>query len=274
MNYKRVYLKELYNTKYDSYFEIYSPEFLDFENPYRPLVIVVPGGGYEMISKREKDPVVLEYLRAGYNVASITYTNRTMLGENDNLYPLPHLDLMYMIDYIKTHAPEHLIDKDRIALVGFSAGGHLAGSFPYVFKDLLHLYKGKNKDLKPQVVVLSYPVINMKESSETNTRKNITNFGKEELEEFLSIEKHIDPTYPKTYIWCTEDDDVVPSINTKMMVEQLKKNNVIHQYHIFKSGPHGLSTCDENVLDKNTAENFKDIKAWTKESIEFLKNNL
>ena len=87
----------------------------------RPLVLVVPGGGYNHVSPREGDPVALQFAAAGYHTAVLTYT----VGEGARNY-MPMRQLAQAIGLLRQHAAEWNILPDQIAVCGFSAGGHLA----------------------------------------------------------------------------------------------------------------------------------------------------
>ena len=87
----------------------------------RPMVIVVPGGGYEHVSPREGDPVALQFAAAGYHTAVLTYS----VGEQArNCQPLRQLS--EALGLVRVHAEEWGVLPEKIAVCGFSAGGHLA----------------------------------------------------------------------------------------------------------------------------------------------------
>ena len=87
----------------------------------RPLVLVVPGGGYTHVSPRESDPVALQFAAAGYHTAVLHYA----VGESAR-DALPMRQLAQAIGLVRQHAEQWNILPDKIALCGFSAGGHLA----------------------------------------------------------------------------------------------------------------------------------------------------
>lgn len=89
----------------------------------RPAIIVLPGGGYQYCSQRESDPAAFPYLAAGYQAFVLNYT----VGEN-TIWSQPLDDYEQAVELIKSKAEEWEIDTSRIAVIGFSAGGHLAAA--------------------------------------------------------------------------------------------------------------------------------------------------
>ncbi len=114
----------------------------------RPLVLVVPGGGYNHVSPREGDPVALQFAAAGYHTAVLTYS----VGEGaQNYQPLRQLNEALAL--LRQNAGEWHILPDKIAVCGFSAGGHLALSGAVL--DI----PGETAQQRPNAVILGYPVI-------------------------------------------------------------------------------------------------------------------
>ena len=96
-----------------------SPEITDKR---RPAMIIFPGGGYGMTSDREAEPIASAYFAAGYNTFTVRYITGEKAKVNNPLY-----DAAAAIAHVRTNAEKYCIDPDRIAIIGFSAGGHLAG---------------------------------------------------------------------------------------------------------------------------------------------------
>jgi len=89
--------------------------------PKRPAILVLPGGGYAMCSDREADPVALAYLQAGYQAFVLRYS----VGK-DAAWPNPLDDYEQAMKLIRSKAEEWNLYPDKVAVIGFSAGGHLA----------------------------------------------------------------------------------------------------------------------------------------------------
>lgn len=270
MKYEKLHLNQLYDLKYDPILEIFSPEINDEKEPKLPLIIVVPGGGYNFVSNREKDPVVITFLKRGYKCASLTYTIKANIGE-DSLYPHPYLELMCSIKYLKDHADELNIDKNKVALIGFSAGGHLCATYPYMAKEFMEKYNFSYEDVKINANVLCYPVIDFGTKTHGGSKINLIG-NRDELIDKLSAQKNVAYDYPPSFIWNTLDDNVVPEINAKLMFNALKEKGIPTELLQFEHGPHGLSTIDVlNAVDELYLKNNLKSAVWIDRCDEFLK---
>lgn len=267
MFHKEIHLNKYYPLENDPVLEINRPILSDDpkNQPDTKAILIIPGGGYSFVSKREADPVVGVFLADSYCCFTLTYTINTP-------YPVPQLEVMAAVDYIKRHAKALHVDKNKIAVIGFSAGGHLAATYGMLEKDYeLHSkLKLEDRDTTVSALVLCYPVITM--TDETATMKVITG-QKEELIDALSVEKHVTKDYPPTFLWATEEDDLIPVAHTKMMNEALNKEHVKHECVIYPHLWHGLSTA-KRMINLNRYDEFeKDFKVvatWTDKAKRFL----
>lgn len=271
MFYQKIYLKDHYPLNTEATLEIFIPDFNDDEiqKPKRGILIT-PGGGYSFVSKREGDPVACEFMSRGYNAFVLRYT--ICPTYRDDYYPIPYLEVMASMDYIRKHADELRTLKDKITIMGFSAGGHLAASYPLVEhdKELRKMLNLNNEDLRPNSLVLSYAVLDFHKYHHSNTRLMMS-ANKEELINKLSVPQNVDKTYPPTFIWTTFEDDIVPYENSSMMDEALTKHNVYHKYVLFPKGWHGLSLVNK-ALNPELKEEFKENAKWVDLADEFLRN--
>ena len=271
MRHELIHLKDLYPLEHDPILEVFVPTLMDAkpEQPRRAM-LVLPGGGYYFCSEREKDPICLRFNLLDYVTFSLKYSTSDVYGSN--LYPHPYLEVMAAVDYIKKHAEEYFINKDKITIIGFSAGGHLAASYGYMYKDetLLPLLNLSKQDTSIESLILSYPVISLLDFTHLYSSKNLAEMS-HELKEKLSAQKHVTKDYPRTYIWTTKNDTCVPYENSLMMVEALKENNVEHEFKLFEEGPHGLSLA---TYDLNPWLNHKyeeEISVWPILADKFIK---
>ena len=132
MIYKKIYLRDINeHASKDAYIEMYLHED-DFAGKYkRTAMLIVPGGGYFSIAPLEAKTVALRYCSEGFNCFAISYAI-------DTAYPGPHLDLAIATTYIKLNKDEFGLD-GKLFMAGFSAGGHLVGSYSYLYKELVKL---------------------------------------------------------------------------------------------------------------------------------------
>lgn len=229
----------------------------------RPGMLVCPGGGYSFCSPREAEPIAFRFLSEGFNCFVLNY-------RINQKYPAPHLDLALAMAYIREHEEEFDLIPNSLSIVGFSAGGHLVGSFGYLYKELAKEIGVNESLLRPFSIVMAYPVTTFSTKTHEDTFRIIAG-NDESLREKMNIIKHVDNTYPPTFIWTTLDDQCVPAPNTLMMVDALKKNNVKYECKVYESGLHGSSMCNRAVyLKEDISEKMKDIRDWASLATDFI----
>lgn len=227
-----------------------------------PAMIICPGGGYGMVSGREGEPVAKEYFAAGYHVFVLTYS----VGERaKNFEPL--CQLAATMAHVRKHADEWRIEKDKIAVCGFSAGGHLAGSLGTLYNEEKFLKVwNRTEDIRPNAMVLCYPVITADVRTHGGSIRNVS--GAEEGSEeyrWFGLENHVDSTTPPTFLWHTANDNVVPVENSLAMAKALSAEKIPFELHIMPEGPHGMSTCTKEVGSDDAY-----LRRWVKWSVAWL----
>ncbi len=218
-------------------------EMKDKYLPKRPTVIVCPGGGYSGLSEREAEPIAMKYLARGFNACVIYYA----LAPNE--FPTALLETLSAIKYVREHAEELYADTDKIYVCGFSAGGHLAASVGTLWhgKEAVK-YFGDTEQVKPNGLILSYPVISGSEIAHRGSFNNLLGENRKDDEkwlEYVSLENRVDEKTPTTFIWHTFFDGAVPCENTIVFASKLKEYNIPFEMHIFEKGPHGIATADK-----------------------------
>ena len=207
-------------------------------NRKRPSVLVIPGGGYEMTSDREAEPIAMQFLAAGFNAFVLRYSVKP------SIFPVALLEAAEAMRRIRTHADEWHCDADAIAMIGFSAGGHLAANLATSASDDVLAAHGYDADaVRPNGLMLAYPVVTSGPLAHRGSFDALLGDRKADPEalDAVSIEKHIDAKTPPVFVWHTVPDDCVPYENTLMLVDACKKAGVSVEAHLFPSGGHGLS---------------------------------
>ncbi len=136
-----------------------SPEYQ--QGVIRPLILICPGGGYCFLSDREADPIALRYLAAGFHAAVLRY------GINEHaVFPGPLKDIAGAMALIRDKADAWCVDPSAIYVCGFSAGGHVACSLGVFWNnpDLLPEYQDNAERIRPNGMILGYPVIDLTKS--------------------------------------------------------------------------------------------------------------
>lgn len=227
----------------------------------RPSTLILPGGGYQYCSYRERDPAAFRFLNEGFNAFVLNYSCYCA-------YPRPQLEVACAVDYLRKHKNELHLNGD-IILVGFSAGGHLASSYCLKYLELEKILK-TDISLRPTAVFLAYPVINLLEDTHEGTARIISGDNLEMKRE-LSADLMLDENYPPVYLWTTNDDTCVPPNNAIRMTESLKKHGCKYRYDIFKNKGHGMTvvTVGSAFARKLLDNDELIISKWVDNAIDF-----
>lgn len=233
----------------------------------RPCVVICPGGGYQHVSDREKDPPAFALLSAGFQVFHLRYS----VGEaSANLQPLS--ELASLILKIRENAEAWGVQPDKIAVMGYSAGGHLAASMGTLWHtpELSEKLGRDASGSRPDAMILCYPVITSNVNAHRGSILNVSG-GDAAWAEFFSLEKQVRADTPPAFLWHTQDDAAVPVENTLLMCDALRKHGVSFEAHIFEHGTHGLSMCTAEVGKPNVAcmPWFSLMLTWLANKFEF-----
>lgn len=226
----------------------------------KPAVLVCPGGGYAWCSPREAEPIAMQYAKAGFHTFVLNYTLAP------NRYPMSLEDASNAIKLIRKNAEKWRVEEDHIAVIGFSAGGHLAASIGLLWNQ--EPIKTEDKSNRPNAVILSYAVITSGEFANKGSFVNLCG-DDEELKEKLSLENCVTKDAPPMFIWHTFNDTCVPVENSLLLATALKKEDIPFEMHIYPNGPHGLSTVTPDV-DINPETVSKNAPGWVELSVNWL----
>ncbi len=206
----------------------------------RPLILVCPGGGYTYTSDREAEPIALAFLAMGCHAAVLRYSCAPAK------YPTALLELATAITLIRRNAKEWHVDTDKIIVQGCSAGGHLAACLGMFWdEDFLAegigLSKKEHALLKPNGMILCYPVVTSGEFAHRGSFENLLGEREAELGAKLSLENQVSEKTPKAFIWGTFADQSVPMENSLLLVGAMRRAGIPVEYHLYPRGGHGLA---------------------------------
>lgn len=211
----------------------------------RPAIVVCPGGGYGHVSDREKDPVAAEFYAMGAQVFTLKYS----LGEQaGNKRPLEEVARSVLM--VRQNAEQWSLDPNRILVIGFSAGGHLAASLGVHWDDPEIMTRCGVDDaqlLRPDGMILCYPVITADPDVWHSGSIKTVSAGTNEAPEYWSLETQVKETTPPAFIWHTMEDKVVPVANSFLFASALHRCGVTCEAHFFPHGGHGMSVCTTEV---------------------------
>lgn len=229
-------------------------------NEKRPVILMCPGGGYEMTSDREAEPMAMQFLAMGYHVAILRYSVCPVR------YPAALLQVAESVLYLKEHADEYHIDPEKIVVQGCSAGGHLAANYGIAWNSpFLTKLMGMENDPEQLCVaglLLCYPVITSGEKAHEESFRNLLGEQYEEKKEELSLENQVTPDTPPTFLWHTATDETVPVENSLYFFQACLQQGVSAELHIYPVGGHGLSLANEETCRANGIGVQKECQSW------------
>lgn len=231
--------------------------------PNGTAIVIFPGGGYEHLTMTKEGYKVAQWLNTlGITAFVVKYRLPSdKIMHNKTIGPLQ--DAQEAMRVVRRHADEWNIDKDRIGVIGFSAGGHLAASLSTNYNYLVYEVKD-NVSAKPNFSVLVYPVISMQSDiTHTVSKSNLLGSSPttESIEKY-SNEKQVDSITPITFLVHATDDASVPVANSLRYFEALQKHKIPVELHVYEKGGHGFG------LGRNGTS-----EAWTKQCELWLRSN-
>lgn len=212
-------------------------------------VIIFPGGGYR--GRAEYEGKDYAEMISKWGIASFVVQYRVF----PERFPKPLMDARRAIQFVRSKAIEFGIDKNKIAVMGSSAGGHLA-ALVSTFTKIVDMPCDKigAESYLPNAQILCYPVISSDERiSHKGSYQNLLGEGYQDRAKY-SPELLVDAKTPSAFIWHTADDASVSVLNSYRYAEALKNNGVSCEMHIFPNGRHGLGLAIDNPQVSKWAE--------------------
>ena len=220
-------------------------------------VVICPGGGYmRHVVDREGHPIARWLTEHG--IAAVVLEYRLPQGRSF----VPLLDAQRAVRMVRARAAEWHLQPNRIGIMGFSAGGHLASTAGTHFDD----GDPKSADpvarvsCRPDFMILIYPVITMTEKTHSGSKRHLLGADpKPKAVRLFSNEKQVTDKTPPAFLAHAKDDVSVPPENSRMFRDALGAHNVSVEYLELPSGGHGLNGCQGPMWE-----------AWKKKSLEWL----
>ena len=223
---------KLWGNKNESSMTIYVPD----NKTTSCAVLIFPGGAYRMLAEHEGKGYA-EFF-ASYGILSVVVKYRVA----PNKFPEPLQDAQRALQYLRYYAKKYSIDKNKIVVMGSSAGAHLAATLStyraFIAENGDEISK---EDIIPNAQVLCYGVLALnKPYAHPGSSRNFLGEGGESLGDSLSPILIADEKTPQAFLWHTWADDSVSVINSLEYVKRLREKGVKAELHVFPDGKHGL----------------------------------
>ena len=221
----------------------------------RPAVLVCPGGGYVYCSPREGEPVALSYAARGFHAFVLRYS----VGKDAAGFT-PLEEISWAIGYIRENAEQWNIDPQKIAVCGFSAGGHLA------------LASGLLAEHKPNAMILGYPAASAPNMPRVNFllkilegREDVTDADAEKYDLVAKITKDAPPVF-----LAATAEDLLTAYGALPVAKAYSDLGLRYELHIFQYGPHGYALANEVTADGSTQNLDSAFAQWQELSVQWL----
>ncbi|RFS22726.1 alpha/beta hydrolase [Chitinophaga silvatica] len=231
-------------------------------------IVIFPGGAYGFLAFKEEGlDVAKAFAEKGVMGIVVKYRLPSDAKMRDKSIG-PIQDAEQAMKVVRTHATEWGIDKDRIGVAGYSAGGHLVATLgTRNFKNFIP--NNEKVNLRPDFMILMYPVISMQKGlAQEDSKLNLLgpNPSKEKVD-FFSNEEWINNNTPPAYIAHANDDAIVTVNNSILFYQNLVKVGILTELHLYPTGNHGF------VLQEPTEEWITPMLDWMKRGGWYPKSN-
>ena len=239
-----------------------TPYLPDTNKASGAAVVICPGGGYGMLAGHEGHDYAQWLTQQGLTAFVLKYR----LGAHGYRHPIMLQDAARAVRLVRARAQEWKIDPKRVAIMGSSAGGHLASTLltHFDFGDTNATDAVERQSSRPDVGILCYPVITMGTHTHQGSKNNL--LGKEPSEEFvksLSNDLQVTNNTPACFIWHTWEDKAVKVENSLQFAAALQRAGVPFDLHVYEKGRHGIGLADKAPYT-NAHPWSKDLLFWLK----------
>ena len=221
-----------------------TPYLVESDKP-TGAVIVFPGGSYWIRAEHEGEPIAKMFNKAGISAFVLNYR---LTPYN---YPAELYDEQRAIRFVRHNAKKFNINPEKIGVLGFSAGGHLA----VMAMQQWDLGKPDGDEIdklscRPDAAILCYPVVSLlpEEFGSAGCRNNLLGSKFIHLVKELSGQYSVEKNDPPVFIWHTADDKAVHVNNSLNLALKLRENEIPFELHIFPHGEHGLGLAENDDI--------------------------
>ena len=251
-----------------------------------PAVIICPGGSYHHLGMPHEGFASARWF-SSHGIAA--FVLRYRVAYNCHHYPDQLEDIQMAIVYIREHAEEFNIEKNKVGAIGYSAGGHLvtmAGEFASTHNELSKLGIKTSESVRPDFVMPIYPVVSMqddighkwsrrsllghqwKEPKATKGWSPLNFWGhaySQSLKDEFSMELNVPDDMPPTFILACQDDPVVIYENSVRLEKALSEKNIPHTFVSYPKGGHGFGMKENSFIIEETHWNDEKLLPWLRE---------
>lgn len=243
------------------------------EKPNGVGILVIPGGGYERVVLDKEADELSSWLN-GEGITYFVLKYRLPKNNHENKEIVPLQDAQRAMRIIRSHSKDWGINTQKIGVMGFSAGGHVASTLANKYDE--EVYKKSNKideiSARPDFQILGYPVITMTEPyAHKGSRKYLLGENPDlDLIEKFSMEKNVHKNTPMAFIMHATDDKSVPVENSLKYYTSLRNYKVPVEVHLYQAGGHGYSI--RGTIGKSVANWTDVVTNWLKAN-KIIENN-
>ena len=229
-------------------------------------VLIFPGGGYNILAYDWEGTDIAKFLNSK-GIAGLVVKYRLPSSKSlKDKYQVPLIDAQRAVRLARANAGDWNFSSDRIGIMGFSAGGHLASTLGTHFAEKVHAARDGIDSLsaRPDFMALVYPVISFSEAATHSGSKKalLGEMPDPELVKHYSNELQVTAETPPTFLIHAADDKAVVPDNSILFFQALKKYEVPAALHIYPKGGHGFSLAPKDIY----------LRGWADRLIEWIEH--
>lgn len=228
--------------------------------PKRGAVLICPGGAYSLIANREGEPIALAFAAKGFQAFVVGYSIGMYAG-----FPNAIGDAGLAMKTIRENAEAWDIDPDKIAVCGFSAGGHVASCLASMWNlpEIQAASGGSGEEIRPNAVILGYPCVIADVKGEYAMYRLMAGENPlESLEQAASSHLYVGPHTPPAFVFNMYEDQIVPVEHGLAFCNAMAKHNRPFELHTFQDGSHSCALADASTSLGEVAYEDPSVAQW------------